>query len=83
MATENSTSSGTTGRLQKWCTSRTVYDDDDLPVLLQASFIINSIINSILSFVTVIGNILILMSLKKNLPSARRLKSSLLQPGCV
>ena len=65
MAMENSTSSGTTGSLQKWCAFRTVYDDDDLPVLLQASFIINSIINSILSIVTVIGNILILMSLKR------------------
>lgn len=65
MAMENSTSLGATGRLQTWCTSRTVYGHDDLSVLLQASFIINSIINSILSFVTVIGNILILMSLKR------------------
>ena len=60
---ENSTSPGTTGNLQDWCMSQS--HQEHLPGIIWVSFITNSTINSISSCVTVIGNVLILISLTK------------------
>ena len=60
---ENSTSPGTTGNLQDWCMSQS--HQEHLPGIIWASFITKNTINSISSCVTVIGNVLILISLKR------------------
>ena len=60
---ENPTIFNSTEVLQDWCVSQSL--SSPLPAIVQASFITNSVINSILSFATVIGNIVILMSLRR------------------
>ena len=60
---ENSTSPATPGVLHDWCELQSY--QGTLPWIIRASFTINSTINSILACMTVIGNILILISLKR------------------
>ena len=59
----NYSSEGTTNAPQDWCGLQS--HQDDFPVIVVPSLITNAVINSILSCVTVIGNILILISLRK------------------
>lgn len=49
--------------LNDWCTSQS--DQDQLPIFLTGLLVTNSVLNSLLSLATVIGNILILMSLNR------------------
>lgn len=60
---ENSSSEGATNAPQDWCGLQS--HQDDFPVIVVPSLITNAVINSILACMTVIGNILILMSLRK------------------
>ena len=60
---ENSSSKGATNTPQDWCGLQS--HQDDFPVIVVPSLITNAVINSILACMTVIGNILILMSLRK------------------
>ena len=60
---ENSTSPGTTGVFQDWCDPQA--HQGHLPAFVKYSSLVNSIINSILACATIIGNILILISLRK------------------
>lgn len=49
--------------LNDWCTSQSY--QDQLPIFLTGLLVINTVLNSLLSLTTVIGNILILMSLNR------------------
>lgn len=49
--------------LNDWCTSQSY--QDQLPIFLTGLLVTNSVLNSLLSLATVIGNILILMSLNR------------------
>ena len=60
---ENSSSEGATNAPQDWCGLQS--HQDDFPVIVVPSLITNAVINSILACMTVIGNILILTSLRK------------------
>lgn len=60
---ENSSSKGATNAPQDWCGLQS--HQDDFPVIVVPSLITNAVINSILACMTVIGNILILTSLRK------------------
>ncbi|XP_078374494.1 adenosine receptor A3-like [Oculina patagonica] len=64
---ENSTSlpsiSTATPTLQEWCDTQS--HQGQLPAFITCSSVFNAVVNSLLSLVTVSGNILILLSLKK------------------